>query len=353
MSTEPVRMIIADDHEITRAGIRNMLVEQINADIVAEVSNGTDLFLSLEETHPDFLVMDVSMPDFEPLSAIRLIRTQYPDLLILVVSAYDDDIYVQGLLSAGVNGYHLKDQPLSDLKLAVDRVLAGERWISSPLIRKLLNTQQALGPLELSPRQIDIAQCLAGGLSNREIAEQLTLSVKTIENHLTRLYRQLNVNSRLEAASYIHDHPEILARSGRTVAQDMADLKIPAANQTSILIVDDNKRYRKQLCGIVGRIFPDVMIYEAGNWSELERIAIQIEPAVVFLDVVLGDEDGISCTWRLKQQIPSAHVILISAYPDREFHRRGVESGAVAFIDKKNLDVATIRQIIEDILVSG
>jgi DNA-binding NarL/FixJ family response regulator len=95
------------------------------------------------------------------------------------------------------------------------------------------------------------------------------------------------------------------------------------------------------------------MIYEASNWSELESIARQIEPAIVFLDVVLGDEDGISCTWRLKQQIPSAHVILISAYPDREFHRRGVESGAIAFIDKKNLDRATIQQIIEDILASG
>jgi len=346
-------MVIADDHEITRAGIRNVLVEQINADIVAEVSNGTDLLQALNDTHPDFLVMDVAMPDFEPLTAIRFIRTRYPDLLILVVSAYDDDIYVQGLLSAGVNGYHLKDQPLSDLKLAVDRILDGGNWISSPLIRKLLNPYQAAGMLELSPRQIDIAQCLASGLSNREIADQLSLSVKTIENHLTRLYRQLNVNSRLEAANYIHDHPEILARSGRAVAQDIVELKIPAANQRSILIVDDNKRYRKQLCGMVGRIFPDIMIYEAGSWSELESIAHQIEPAIVFLDVVLGEEDGISCTWRLKQQMPSANVILISAYPDREFHRRGVESGAIAFIDKKNLDLATIKQIIEDILMSG
>ena len=71
------------------------------------------------------------MPDFEPISAIRQIRALYPALKILVVSAYDDDVYVQGLLGAGVNGYHLKDQPLNDLKLAVQRVLDGERWISS------------------------------------------------------------------------------------------------------------------------------------------------------------------------------------------------------------------------------
>ena len=85
------------------------------------------------------MVIDVTMPDFEPVATIRQIRAQYPAMKILVVSAYDDDAYVQGLLGAGVNGYHLKDQPLSDLRLAVQRVLAGERWISSNLIGKLLS----------------------------------------------------------------------------------------------------------------------------------------------------------------------------------------------------------------------
>lgn len=352
MSVDSVRMVIADDHETARAGIRYAFVEKSGIDIVAEVSDGLELFQALETMLPDFLIMDVAMPNFEPLTAIRRIRAQYPDLLILVVSAYDDNIYVQGLLSAGVNGYHLKDQPLSDLSLAVGRILQGEHWISSPLIKKLLNAERSPGTIELSPRQIDIAYCLANGLSNKEIADQLTLSVKTIENHLTRLYRQINVSSRLEAASYIHDHPEILAQPGRAAAQESFDLKPPATNQTSILIVDDNKRYRKQLCGMVGKIFPAVMIYEASNWAETENIVSQVSPTVVFMDVVLGDEDGISCTRRIKQQTPSTNVILVSAYPDREFHRRGVDSGATAFIDKKNLDSATIKQIIEDALTA-
>jgi DNA-binding NarL/FixJ family response regulator len=350
MGTDSVRMIIADDHETARAGIRYAFVERPDVEIVAEVSNGLELMQALGATSPNFLVVDLAMPDFEPLTAILNIRAQYPDLLILVVSAYADDIYVQGLLSAGVNGYHLKDQPLSDLTLAVDRILAGERWISSPLIRKLLNPEQRYGSLELSPRQISIARCLANGMSNKEIAEQLTLSVKTIENHLTRLYRQLNVNSRLEAATFIHDHPEILAQPGRVAVQEYPELQPPATNQTSILVVDDNKRYRKQLCGMVGKIFPQIMIYEASNWFEMQTIANQITPNVVFMDVVLGDEDGISCTWKLKQLVPSTNVILVSAYPDREFHRRGVESGAIAFVDKKDLDSATIKQIIEDTL---
>lgn len=344
-------MIIADDHEIARAGIRNALIESLEISIVGEVSDGASLIEMLQSTPADFLIMDVSMPDFEPLTAIRLIRKRHPDLLILVVSAYDDDMYVQGLLGAGVNGYHLKDQPLSDLRLAVERILAGERWISSRLIRKLLTPETNTSKIELSARQIDIARGLASGLSNRELADELMLSVKTIENHLTRLYRQLYVNSRLEAANFIHDHPEILAQSGRSVAQEPVELVYPASNQASIILVDDNKRYRKQLAGLIGRFYPDLLIYEAGNWQELHSIIDYVIPDIAFIDVVLGDEDGIRVTWRLKQQAPTVHVILISAYPDREFHRRGVESGAVAFVDKKNLDSATIKQMLDDILV--
>lgn len=347
---DSVRIVIADDHETARAGIRYAITDRPDVEIVDEVSNGVQLMEALKTAAPDFLIMDVAMPDFEPLTAIQYIRSTYPDLLILVISAYADDIYVQGLLSAGVNGYHLKDQPLSDIKLAMDRILSGERWISSPLIHKLLKPEPKSGAIELSSRQIDIARCLSNGMSNKEIAEFLSLSVKTIENHLTRLYRQLNVSSRLEAVTTIHNYPEILAQPGRTAAQDYSNLELPAINQRSILIVDDNKRYRKQLCGTVGKIFPHVMIYEASNWAEIEMIARQITPAVVFLDVVLGEEDGITCTWKLKRLVPSANVILISAYPDREFHRRGVESGATAFVDKKNLDSATIKQIIEDTL---
>jgi len=346
----PARTIIADDHEIARSGIRNALVDQADLVIVAEVSNGPELMAALRTNSPDFLILDVAMPDFDPLSAIKDIRAHYPDLHILVVSAYDDDIYVQGLLSAGVNGYHLKDQPLSDLKLAVARILSGESWISSPLIRKLVHPNTRPTTLELSSRQIDIARCLASGMSNKEIADHLSLSVKTIENHLTRLYHQLNVNGRLEAANMIHDHPELLAQPARAIAQDFLELRLPDLNQISIVVVDDNRRYRKQLGGLIGRIFPDVMLYEAENWGELQGIIQQVTPSLVFMDVVLGDEDGISCTRKLKMQSPSTKVVLISAYPDREFHRRGVESGATAFIDKKNLDSATIRQIIQDSL---
>ena len=119
---EQVRTVLADDHAVVRAGLANALRELPNIEIVGEVGDGDALFAILEQTRPDFLLTDVTMPNFEPISTIRQIHAAYPAMKILVVSAYDDDVYVQGLLGAGVDGYHLKDQPLSDLRLAVQRV---------------------------------------------------------------------------------------------------------------------------------------------------------------------------------------------------------------------------------------
>src|SRR5215212_11373167 len=182
---EQVRTVLADDHAVVRAGLANALRELPNIEIVGEVGDGDALFAILEQIRPDFLLTDVTMPNFEPISTIRQIHATYPALKILVVSAYDDDMYVQGLLGAGVNGYHLKDQPLSDLRLAVQRVLAGERWVCSPLVDKLVRYREAASSaLTLTARQRDILRCLKEGLDNQAIARRTGLSVKTVENHL-------------------------------------------------------------------------------------------------------------------------------------------------------------------------
>jgi DNA-binding NarL/FixJ family response regulator len=345
------RILLADDHAVVRAGIRKAIEHLPDLEIVGEVGDGPSVIQSLEQLLPDCLLIDVTMPDFEPISEIRRIRARYPELRILVVSAYDDDVYVQGLLGVGVNGYHLKDQSLNDLRLAVIRVLAGERWISSSLVDKLLRPSTI--PIKtampnLSNRQMEILQLLAEGADNRAIALHLNLSVKTIENHLTRLYRQLEVQSRLEAANYVRDHPEGLARSGDTAVAKKTSYELPQTEQAAILLVDDNRRYRSQLRRTIGKAYPQAMIYEAGNTADALNLVEKVVPQIAFVDVVLGDEDGIRCTRRLRIKAPAARIILISAYPDREFHRLGLEAGATAFVDKKDLDAATLLQIIVD-----
>ncbi len=318
--------------------------------IVAEVGTGADLMRSLAEVDANFLILDVNMPGFEPLSEIHHICRQYPDLKILIVSAYDDYVYVQGLLSAGANGYHLKDQPLSDLTLAIERILGGERWLSSPLVEKLLMHRDAAvtNAPPLSRRQMEIAQCLAHGMSNREIAQHLSVSVKTVENHLTRLYTQINVANRLEALAYLYDHPEFLSHPNQPTPSETVFHDDKRTEQTTLLIVDDNKRYRVQLSRLMEKAHPNSIIYDAGSVQEALAIINRVTPQVVFVDVVLGNEDGIACTRRIRREIPDSRIILISAYPDREFHHRGIEAGATAFIDKKDLDIATLQQIIND-----
>lgn len=347
-----MRIVLADDHAVVRAGIANALAALPNLEVVAEADDGPAVLAALVKTQPDLLLIDVTMPDFEPITAIRQIRARYPKMKILVVSAYDDDVYVQGLLGAGVDGYHLKDQPLSDLQLAVQRILTGKKWVSSRLLDKLVSYTDApsTGASILTFRQRDILHLLQQGLDNHAIARRMGLSVKTIEKHLTTLYRLLNVQSRLEAVNYVTQHPEVLSLSGRAAAQLAPSTTTATLEQFTLLLVDDNARYRRQLQRMVGKLCPQVIIYEAENIDEAVRLLEHISPQLALIDVVLGEENGIRCTRRLKALLPQLRVVLISAYPDREFRKQGLDAGAVALLDKKDLDAATLRQLLEDMI---
>ncbi len=345
-----VRVLLADDHAIVRAGIRKVVEELPDIEVVAEVGTGPQLIDSFNKTKCECLLIDVQMPDFNPINTIRKIKSENPQVKILVVSAHKDDIYVQGLLSAGVDGYHLKDQPLSDLKLALERILNGERWISSPLITKLVDPPQPAGNSSLlTIRQKDLLRYLREGYDNQRIAQEMDLSIKTIENHLTRLYKQLQVQSRLEAVYYINQHPEIQGISGQEFCQNPDDNGFQKG--VSILLVDDNIRYLRQLQRILGKVCPKAVMYEAENIPNAIQIAQKVNPQLVFVDVVLGEEDGIRCARRIKAISPQSRIVTISAYPDREFHRLSMEAGAAAFLDKKDLDTVTLHQVIEDVIV--
>lgn len=352
----PIRVLLADDHAIVRAGIRKVVEEIPGVVVVAEVGDGPALTSALEraemqEQPVDCLLIDVTMPNFEPVSAVRSIHSHFPDMKILVVSAYDDNVYVQGLLSAGVNGYHLKDQPLGDLRLAVQRILGGERWISGPLIARLVGASQPTFPaLQITGRQRELLRLLREGKDNHSIAQEMSLSVKTVENHLTRLYRQLNVGSRLEAVNFLLRWPQVLGTPGGEAAIAPSTLDGCRPEGISVLVVDDNARYRAQMQRMIGRVCPAATIYEAENIQSAAHQALRLQPQLVLIDVVLGDEDGIGCTRQVKQVSPGSRIVLISAYPDREFHRLGLQAGAVAFLDKKDLDLPTLRQVVDDLI---
>ena len=354
------KILLADDHEVVRSGINNALQVIPDIVIVGEVGSGPELMAALESLVVDCLLIDVAMPDFQPIRDIRQIRTRFPTMKILVVSAHDDDVYVQGLLAAGVDGYHMKDQPLNDLRLAVQRVLEGQRWISSRLVDKLIapSPQRPTTLPQLTGRQKDILSHLQQGLDNQTIARQMNLSVKTIENHLTRLYRQLNVQSRLEAANFVMNNPEILGQIPHQSPSLHQPVHLPERtppttsemrSPITLLLVDDNPRYRSQLRRMVDKIGSAAVIVEASTIAEAQRQTELSRPQLAFVDVVLGDESGITCTRALKQIHPKLRIVLVSAYPDREFHSQGIQAGAMAFLDKKDIDMVTLRQVIDDV----
>lgn len=346
-----VTTLLADDHALVRAGLRDALNSLPEINVVGEVGDGKNLLLALERLSPDFLVMDVNMPDFEPVAMVQKFRLAYPQMKILVVSAYDDQAYVLGLLSAGVNGYHLKDQPLSDLQAAVRRILDGGRWISDPLVNQLVdhhNIPAGITTDHLTRRQRQLLYLLNRGYNNQKIAMVMDLSVKTVENHLTALYRAIGVESRLEANNYANLHPEVLLIPENDKATGKLDTR--REEGFKVMLVDDNPRYRAQLAKLVSRSYPEFKLFQVEDSQEAVRLAEQVKPDLAFIDVVLRDDDGIQCARRVKVASPPTRIILISAYPDREFRRLGLKAGAVAFVDKKDMDAATVRQLIEDVM---
>ena len=343
------RILLADDHALIRAGLRDALASLPGIEIVGEVGNGPELMSAITTLRPSMLVMDVNMPDFEPVTAVQRLHALQPDIKILVVSAYDDQAYVVGLLAAGVDGYHLKDQPLADLELAVRRILDGGRWISDPLLNRLVDQHSAPSPEPSHPltrRQRELLYLLTQGYNNQKIAWVMDLSVKTDEHHLTALYRAINVESRLEATTYAGKHPD-LPLSPEENGQLRVELQ---AESLRVLVLDDNPRYRAQLAKLLAKTWPQASLHEADDCQEAVRLAGQVRPRLAFIDVVLKEDDGIQCARRIKAVSPDTLMVLISAYPDREFRRMGLNAGAVAFLDKKDIDAATVRQVVEDAL---
>lgn len=345
---EKYRVLLADDHAVVRSGIRNALESLPTIVVEGEADDGLSLMAGLEQLTPDILLIDVTMPNFEPISAIHKIRSLYPEMKILVISAYDDDVYVQGLLGAGVDGYHMKDQPLQDLRLAIQRILEGERWISSSLVDKLVSTQSSKDDVpSLTSRQREILALLQKGWNNQKIAYELGLSIKTVENHLTRIYRSLNVQSRLEAVNFLNENPHVL-NPNKSANLGQLNVKMSSNSPANILLVDDNPRFRYHLRRTINNMFNNLNIHEVASGEEALQAVRSSDYQIIFIDVILGNQNGINCVKKISSHIKDTRVILISAYPDKEFHRLGLAAGATAFIDKKLLDSETINQIIND-----
>ena len=198
-------VLIADDHPLVRDALRQALDAEEDMQIVAEAADGEEAVKLASELKPDVAVMDIVMPRLNGIEATRKIKQIAPDIAILILTAYDDDEYVMGLLDAGAAGYLLKSARGRDLAGAIRAIKSGESVLHPAIIAKLLKRAMQ-APVEehkpsdiLSERESEVLRLVALGMSNKDIAEKLFLSERTIKAHLTNIFNKLNVASRSEA----------------------------------------------------------------------------------------------------------------------------------------------------------
>lgn len=200
---EPIRVLLADDHAVVRAGIRQFLEHAPDITVVAEADDGAMARALIAEQRPDVAVLDIQMPEASGIEVTRWVRANHPQVGVLVLTAYDDDPYVMAVLQAGANGYVLKTARPADIIQAVRDVYEGKSALDPVITGKLmaqLAGQRSMPKYEpLTERELEVLALAAQGYTNKAVGVQLGISDRTVQGHLAKIYAKLEASSRTEA----------------------------------------------------------------------------------------------------------------------------------------------------------
>src|SRR5262252_10212323 len=203
-----IRILICDDHTLFVEGIKALLRNETSLEIIGEARDGRQAVELVKQLKPDLLLMDISMPDMTGFDATQRVHEFNPSLKVLILTMHDDEELVARCLEAGAAGYIIKDAPASQLMYAIEMVQKGERYLSPVVLKKVVdgyvkNTNRPQTSYDrLSPREREVLKLLAEGLSVKEIATRLNLSVKTVDVHKTNLMKKIDVHDRTELIKY-------------------------------------------------------------------------------------------------------------------------------------------------------
>ncbi|MDM0073487.1 response regulator transcription factor [Variovorax sp. J2P1-59] len=199
-----VRLFLVDDHPLVRDGLRARLSPLPQIEIVGEAASAAEALALIDKLRPDLVLADVGMKEVSGIDMAAMLQERQPEVRVVMLSMYDNPEYVQQALQAGARGYVLKDAPASEIVAAIDAVSAGGTFLS-PAVSKRLFRNQAPKPL-LTPRESEILSALGRGASSKEIAQELGLSVRTVEAHRQSIKRRLDIEGQAELIKYAVEH---------------------------------------------------------------------------------------------------------------------------------------------------
>jgi DNA-binding NarL/FixJ family response regulator len=205
---EKIKILLADDHTILREGIKVLLNREIDMEVVAEAEDGVQALEKVRQEKPDVVVMDISMPKISGLDATKEITETFPDTKVVILTMHDNEEYLVQALKSGAKGYVLKEAAATDLAEAIRAVIRGDAYLYPAVARKLVddyvNRVRTIRTAadSLTPREREVLKLVAEGHTNKEIADFLGISIKTVENHRTNLMRKLDLHDRTELARY-------------------------------------------------------------------------------------------------------------------------------------------------------
>lgn len=200
-------IIIADDHPIVRKALRNDLEKEADFTVLAEARDGEETVKLTAKLKPDVVIMDIGMPKLNGIEATRQVKAIHPDIIVLVLTVYDDVEHILGILESGADGYLTKNILVEDIIKSIHSIVAGETVLSPQVFQQILKyaLRHSTKPVrlntgvKLTARELDILQLIAKGISNKEIANELNISSRTVKSHMVDIFRKLDVSSRTEA----------------------------------------------------------------------------------------------------------------------------------------------------------
>jgi DNA-binding NarL/FixJ family response regulator len=199
--TERIRVLIADDHPVVRAGLRDMLSAQPDLDVVAEAVNGAEAVSLVDRLRPRVVLMDLRMPEVDGVTAIARIKGEHPEVQVLVLTTYDSDADILPAVEVGATGYLLKDAPREELFQAIRAAAQGKPVLTSSVAARLMERMRNPNVEALTNREIEVLKLVARGANNRQIAGQLYITEATVKSHLIRIYGKLGVEDRTSAVT--------------------------------------------------------------------------------------------------------------------------------------------------------